>query len=661
MVAGDILAAVDVNADRRESQRVRFGPYVADFSSFELKKNGTRLRLQNQPFQILRLLLTRPGRLVTREELRSELWSDNTFVDFEAGLNASIRRLRSVLNDSAEQPRYIETLPRHGYRFIAEAEVVAAHSSQEHSAISTLAAETIQQSTPPPKISLDVNLNEANLLRWPAALLSVSAAVVVLFLIATLLLPHWREQRLPTQIPKKIESIAVLPLENLTGDPQREFFVDGMTETLITELAQIHSLRVTSRTSSLQFKNAKVPLNEIAKQLHVDALIEGAVLESGRKVRISVQLIKAENDKHLWAKEYLREGRDIVNVQTEIARSVAAEIPVRLLPDEERRLRRDRPVNPQAYEVYLEGEHYWKKRTVKDLYKSVECFERATKLDPAWAPGYAGLAEAYVMLGYGLMVALPPDEAAKKALTFATRAIELDGTLAAPHAVLGVIKHRHDWDWQGAESEFQQAIALDPSYVSAHYWYAMYFESLERREEELTQLNLARHLDPTYPLVLTGLGNNQEAVGHHEDAVSFWKEAISLDDANWVPHNALSDLYAKQQDYAGATQELRRVLELSDGNLRIKASLARIYVATGRRAEARHILREIQGKPNSAFSMAEVYVALGEKEKALDYLQKAVVERCGWAVFLRMKETLVPLRGDARFRSMVREIGIPTG
>lgn len=640
-----------------ESQRIRFGPYVADFSSFELKKNGIRLRLQYQPFQILRLLLARPGKLVTREELRTELWADNTFVDFEAGLNASIRRLRSALNDSAEEPRYIETLPRHGYRFIAEAEAVPARSP-ERSKISAVAGETIRDASQ--EIGPKVDLNETNRRRWPRALLPASAAFVVLVLIATLKLPHWREQRFASQVPKDIENIAVLPLENLTGDPQREFFVDGMTETLITELAQIHSLHVTSRTSSLQFKNAKVPVSEIAKQLHVDVLLEGAVLESGEKVRISVQLIKAENDKHLWAKEYLREGRNIVNVQTEIARSVAAEIPVRLLPDEELRLRLDRPVNPEAYDVYLEGEHYWKKRTVKDLYKSVECFERATKLDPAWARGYAGLAEAYVMLGYGVMAALPPDAAAKKALAFATRAIELDETLAAPHAVLGVIKHRHDWDWKGAESEFQRAIELDPSYVSAHYWYAMYFESLERRDEELIQLNLARHLDPTYPLVLTGLGNNQEAVGHHGDAIAFWKEAISLDDANWVPHNALSDLYAKQQDYAEAIQELRRVLELSEGNLRIKAGLARLYVATGRRAEARRILREIQGKPNSAFSTAEVYVALGEKERALDYLQRALAERSGWAVFLKMKETLIPLRGSDKFQSMVREIGIPT-
>ncbi len=402
-----------------------------------------------------------------------------------------------------------------------------------------------------------------------------------------------------------------------------------------------------------------MPLQDIAKQLNVDVVLEGAVLQSGSRVRIRVQAIQADGGKHLWAKEYDLDGRDILNVQSEIAKDIAAEIPIRLQPAEERRLGQDRPVNPEAYEAYLKGQFLWKKRTVKDLNKSIEYFQQAVRLDPAWGRGYAGLAEAHLMLGYGAMVSLAPDETAVTARAFALKAMELDDTLAAPHAVLGLIKHRHDWDSKGAASEFQRAIELDPSYVTAHYWYANYLQSIGRPDEEMAQLEIARHLDPIYSLVLSGIANNLDAAGHRQEALAVFTQAISVDENNWVLHSDLGGSYARHGDYDQAIREFSRVVELSDGNLRAKASLARMYALTGRENEARGILEEIKGKTNSAFSVAEIYVALGEKDPALKYLQQAMDERCGWVVFMWSLPSLEPLRSDPRFKELVARVGFP--
>jgi len=641
-------------------QRAKFGDFVADFNSFELRKHGIRLKLQDQPFQVLKLLLQRPGQLVTREELRMELWTEDTFVDFDAGLNAAMRRLRDALNDSAEESRYIQTLPRHGYRFIAPVEIARDTPSPVPTRISVAPANGKGQAKPVPLLAKsDAGPGEKPEKRgtsWPWKL---SVAFVLLLTLALGAIA-WHS-RVFAKLPNGNAnySIVVLPLQNLTGDPQRDFFVDGVTETLVTELAQIHSLRVSLRGAPSLFKT-KLSVREIAKQLDADAVLEGAVLQSGSRVRISVRLMEAERERCRWAKEYDRDEQDILNLQSEIAKTIAAEIPVRLKPAEQGRLRRNHTVNPEAYEAYLEGQYLWRKRTVKSLHSSIEYFEKAVRLNPSWGQGYAGLAEAYAMLGYGVMVELRPDEAATKARAFALKADELDPTLAAPHAVLGLIKHRHDWDWGGAAAEFQRAIQLDPSYVTAHYWYSNYFATLGRQEEERAELEDARHVDPTYPLIYNGLASNLERSGHHEEALALWKHAIELDEANWIPHYDLARSFEQSGQYEDAIQEFSRVLEISEGNLRIKALLARLYAVTGREAEARAILREIQGRPNSAFSMAEVYVALGEKEQALRNLREAMRERCGWLVFEKTMPTLDPIRSDPRFQELIAQIKFPS-
>jgi TolB-like protein/Flp pilus assembly protein TadD len=583
------------------------------------------------------MLLAHPGELVTHEDIRKRLWPGDTFVDFDHGLNNAVNRLRDALGDSADSPRLIETLPRRGYRFIG----------------------AISESAAPESLATSDSTGR-KLRNVPYARITIAAAVILIASLTALNFRALEHHLFPNPLAfHPIRSIAVLPLENLTGDAEQESFVDGVTETLITEIAQIRSLRVISRTSSLHFKNLRLPIQEIAKQLDVDAVLEGAVLQSGSRVRITVQLIQADGDKHLWAKQYDRDGYDILNVQSEIARAVAAEIAIKLQPTEERRLVKDRPVNPDVYEAYLRGQYHWRKRTINDLNKSVEYFQQAVRLDPTSGLGYAGLAEAYAILGYGVLLALPPDEAATKARTFAAKATELDGTLATPHAVLGLIKHRHDWDWEGAEKEFQRGIELDPSSWSAHYWYANYLQSLGRSVEERSQLDLARHLDPVSVQVLTNIANNLDASGHHAEAIPFFTQAIGLDEASWIAHYDLAGSYAKFGEYEQAIREYNRTLELTNGNPRIQASLARAFALAGRKGEAGNILQQIKGKPNSAFSIAEVYIALGEKDEAFKYLQQALDEKCGWVVFMRVLSSLDPIRSDDRFEKLTARVGFP--
>ena len=453
-----------------------FGAYVADLGSSELFKHGVRLKIQDQPFQILTLLLKRPGELLSREELRKELWAEDTFVDFDAGLNAAIRRLRDALNDSADEPRYIETLPRHGYRFIAEVVELPEKSdirSQQstESVPQSLAMQSPVSAIAPSSVTSEVRPAAPH---WRRRLLlwgSLASAIVLIALV-TVKTEGLRRRFFVSSASSKIQSIAVLPLQNLTGDPTQEYFVDGMTEALITDLAQINTLTVISQTSMMRYKGSHKPLPEIAKDLNVRGVLEGAVSRSGNRVRIDVQLIYAPTDQHFWAKSYERGLSDILLLQSEVAQAIADEIRAKLTPSERARLASARPVNPEAYEAYLKGRHFWARRNKEGIQKGIEYFQQAIQLDPGYAPAYAGLADSYSILGFGTVDAMSPDEAGPKAKAAAEKALELDGTLAEAHASLALVKSAIESDDTGAEKEFQQAIELNPGYANAYLWYS---------------------------------------------------------------------------------------------------------------------------------------------------------------------------------------------
>src|SRR5215831_12890322 len=404
------------------SPRVRFAAFEVDLQTGELFKHGRKIKLQTQSFLILASLLERPGEVLTREELCQKLWPSGVFVDFEVGLNAAINRLRNVLDDSPEKPRFIETLPRRGYRFIAPVE---------------------------PSV----------------------------------------QERLP-----QIRSLAVLPLENLTGDLAQEYFVDGMTDALITRLAQIAALRVISRTSAMHYKGTRKKLPEIARELNVDAVVEGSVVRSGSSVRITAQLVYAPSDRHLWANQYERNLTDILLLQAEVASAIANEVQVRLTPQERGRLASARLVNPEAYQAYLRGRLHWNKRTEEGMKKGLELFQQALDKDPSYALSHASVAECYNMMGFWGVAA--PHEVSPKAKAAASKALDIDESLAEGHAARGWVQFAYAWDWAGAEKELQRAIELNPGYATAHQWYTHLLAYQGRYEDAFTEVQRTLQLDP---------------------------------------------------------------------------------------------------------------------------------------------------------------------
>src|SRR5271170_2994590 len=360
---------------------LRFDIFELDVRTGELRKRGARVRLQGQPLQVLEKLLRRPGDLVTREELRAQIWKADTFVDFDHSLHNAIARIRDVLGDSAEAPRYIETLPRRGYRFIGPVETVK---------ISLPPASA--QSKQPSEVSAEVRPSR------PHALLAFATLIVVVVLGSV----FWLERMAtpPASAAPRLDSIAVLPLDNLSGDASEDFFVDGMTDQLITDLAKVGSLRVISRTSVMRYKGTKKGLPEIARELNVDGIIEGSVMRSGQRVRITAQLLYGPTDKHLWAETYERDLGDVLGLQSEVAQAIAQQVRAQVTPQLQARFRAARPVNPEAYDAYLRGRYYLSNEftTAQPLNLAKTFFEEAVRKDPGFAPAYSGLADAYLYL-----------------------------------------------------------------------------------------------------------------------------------------------------------------------------------------------------------------------------------------------------------------------
>ncbi len=401
---------------------VRFGDFEANLRSGELRRNGLKIKLADQSFQVLATLLENPGEVATRDELKQKLWAEDTFVDFEGGLNSAIKRLRDALGDSAEAPRFIETLSRRGYRFIH---------------------------------------------------------------------PVDRDTRADLG---RIQSIAVLPLENLTGDPSQEYFADGITDALITRLAQIGALRVISRTSVMGYKGKSKLLPEIAQELSVEAVVEGTVARSGNRVRITAQLVHASSDQHLWAMQYERDLTDILLLQAEVASAIADEVQVRLTPPERARLASARRIDPEAYDAYLRGRLHWNKRTEEGMKRGLELFQRALEKDPTYALSHAGVAECYNMLGFWGVAA--PHDVSPKAKAAASKALEIDENLAEGHAARAWVRFAYDWDWAGAEKELQRALELNPGYATAHQWYSHLLVYQGRVAEALAEVQRTLDLDP---------------------------------------------------------------------------------------------------------------------------------------------------------------------
>jgi len=644
------------------SGRTRFGVFELDLCSGELRKQGIKIKLHDQPFQVLAMLVQHPGEVVTREQLRQRLWPADTFVDFDVGLNSAIKKLRDALADSAEAPRYVETLPRRGYRFIAAVENIPSPAPHD------LAVQVDDSSTAPTtrlsdKIAaLPAESSKASLVgarRWIAA---SAGAVALLALLVSLNTGGLRQRLLRASATTRIQSIAVLPLENLSGDPSQEYFADGMTEALITDLGKIGELRVISRTSAMHYKGTRKTLPEIARELNVDAVIEGAVLRSGDRVRITAQLVQAASERHLWAESYERDLRDVLALQDEVARSIASEVKIKLTPQEQARLASGRPVAPEAHEAYLRGRYEWNKWTEEGLKKSVEYFERAIQKDPAYAQPWAGLSDTYQFLS--LWDSWPAEVAMPKAKAAALEAVDLDDTLSDAHVALwGVL-----WPYErsAAEKEVQRAIALNPNNAWAHQAYGYQLSSVARFDEAIAEMKRALELDPLAPNKHQSLAATLYRAGRYDEALQHFREVPDPDATSERRHRFIAAIYERKGMQKEAIAEWLTALRFS-GQKELAEQAERKYVSSGySKAKKTCLWGDIKEKQEKrarngfgqAGWIAVDYALLGEKNKAFEWLDKGFREgSIAWD--LKVSDHYELLRSDPRFQDFLRRLDLP--
>ena len=564
---------------RSSRQIVRFGRFELDQAAGELRKDGLKLRLQEQPLQVLEILLEQPGKVVTREELQGRIWPSDTFVDFDHGINNAIKRLREVLGDTADTPRYVETLPRRGYRFIGKIETEG----------------------------------------------------------------------------QRLRSLAVLPLENLSHDPEQEYFADGLTEALITTLAKIGELRVSSRSSSMLYKGVRKPLREIASELSVDRIVEGTVLRDRDRVRVTAQLIDPGNDAHLWAESYERHLSHILDVQAEVAQAIARQIQIKLTPQEQAQLAQKHSVDPEAYEAYLKGRYHWLKRSPEGHANAIRYFCEAIEKDSACAVAYAGLSDAVAIMGLWGLVS--PDEGSGKAKTLASKALELDSSLADAHTSAAWAAAHYDYDLSFAEEEFERAIELNPRSSIAHDWFGMTLGMAGRYEEAFTELKRAVRLDPHVSVVRFGMAFVYWCGRLYDEGIQACSDALQLDPHSTQAHVWLGLCHVAKSDIKPAIAALERAVELSDGAPVASACLGEAYAAGGCSDEAHRILAELSRHQHlTKYFMSRIFVALDRLDEALKWLEEAYREHGEWVPLLKVDPRFDGLRSDFRVQNLLRRM-----
>jgi TolB-like protein/DNA-binding winged helix-turn-helix (wHTH) protein/Flp pilus assembly protein TadD len=614
------------------TRRVRFGDFEVDLDACVLLRAGIPIKLQQQPFDVLLVLLERPGALVLRDELRGRVWPSDTFVDFDHSLNISVNKLRAALNDSADQPRFIETIPRRGYRFIVPVEKVGPADS-------------------------DVAPSSIRRRLFPATLLL--ASILVFAAAAVVASKGWKLRGASTAPAPAYQSIAVLPLENLSASASEAYLADGITDELITDLAKISSLRVVSRGSVLQFQGAHVAMPQIGRLLNVQALVEGSVTRSGDRVRVTAQLVDAAADRHLWAEIYERDVHDLLGLQREVAAAIATRIQAKLTERERANLTSAPRVNPDAYLAYIKGRSSWNQRTPAALEKGIANFQEAIGDDPQYARAYAGLADCYTALGYGSYLA--PKVAFVRAEAAATRAIALDAQLADPHASLGYAKLYYDWDFAGANVEFERALALDPNSVTALDWHSVYLTVMGRFDEARAEIRRARELDPLSVAMNTDVGFVDFYSGRYADAEKQLRAAIEMNPTFPLAHLWLGRTYQEQRAYDQAVAEYTAAgTVLVDWPVTM-AAIGHVYGVSGRREAAERVLRDLSDlsrrKYVTPYGVALVYEGLGDAESAFEWLDRAVADRSNWLVWLKLDPRFAGLHGE-RFDRLVHRVGL---
>jgi TolB-like protein/DNA-binding winged helix-turn-helix (wHTH) protein/Tfp pilus assembly protein PilF len=651
---------------------LRFGTFELDLRARELRKNGLKLRLPEQSIQILAMLLARPGDLVTREEIQAKLWPDDTIVEFDHSINAAVKRLRQALGDSADNPRYVETLARRGYRFIAPTDVgaglVPALSASDGAsatighARADAAPATVGR---PQEPALIPQAREKGVALqphpWTLRLAGMAVMLVVGLAVGWFVWHRFKPQA--TQVaPGTIRSLAVLPLDNLSGDPQQEYFADGVTDALIADLGQIAALRVISRTSVMRYKGTKKALPEIARELGVDAIAEGSVVREGNRVRIIAQLVEGKTDRHLWAHAYERDLTSVLALQGEVAQAIADEIRIRVTPEEQARLARARPVNPEAQDLLLKGWHFYCQGDPlaggpaweSNLLRARDYFRQACDRDPSYAPAQAALAYAYICLGD--VAGLPSVENFSKAKAAAAKALELDDALADAHAAFAHSVFSLDWDWATAEREFKRALELNPNSVDFHDRYAFYLVRKGSLEEAISQEERAAELEPR-SLYLRSSWILYLA-RQYDQALEELRRAAELDPSATNPFYQ-GVIYREKGMYGEAIKEFQKIGDHPYALGHMGNACAR----AGRVAEAHETIRKLKERVRKdgvgTYEIALVYAALGEKDQAFAWLENAYQVRDKGLTYLKVDPCLDPLRSDPRFQDLLRRVGLP--
>lgn len=652
---------------------IRFGTFEVDPRAGELRKQGVKVKLQEQPLQVLAMLLEYPREVITREELKQRLWPADTFVDFENGLNKAINKLREALGDSAENARFVETLPRHGYRFIAPVETVVPGIGGRTPSVTAAPSSTTVAGPPvlmepraavssPGLPEMERERTQRTGVRSLLAAVGVGAGILLALLFG-LNVAGLQERLLRRIAAQPIQSVAVLPLENLSGDPQQEYFADGMTEELTTELGKISGLRVISRTSARHYKGTHKTLPEIARELNVDAVVEGAVLRSGDRLRITAQLIQAATDRHLWSETYERDLRDVLVLQDEVARAIAKAVKIKLSPQEQTRLASARPVNPEAYEAYLKGLYESKEWTEEGTKKGIVYFEQAIHKDPTYAEAWAGLAWAYARSGNFNWS--PRQMAYLKAKQAALRALQLDETLTQAHTSLAFLDAR-EWAWAAAMKEIQRAIALDPNDAEAHQRYGYHLIYMGRVDESIPEMKRALELDPLAGNKHNSLGAALFLAGRYDEALEQFRQTPDPDANSDVRHRRMAAIYERRGMEKEALAELLTALRLG-GKKELAGLVEQKYLASGYaeakktylRGDIRELHRNVKYGHLPAFFIACDYALLGEKDKAFGWLEKAFRERDPTLTHLKTEHSLESVRSDSRFQDLLRRMGLP--
>jgi TolB-like protein/DNA-binding winged helix-turn-helix (wHTH) protein len=630
--------------------RIAFDNFEADLRSGELRKNSSRIRLQAQPFQLLVLLLVNAGQVVTREEICRDLWPTNTFVDFEHSLAAAVNKIRDALGDSADTPKYVETLPKRGYRFIGKVKsqppvVKFPTETQESEGVAAVVA-------PQPGIS-----SIRMLARALAAVLAVTALVAVALFIWKIV----RERRVALSSPPRIQSLAVLPLVNLSSDVGQEFFADGITEELTTDLGKISALRVISRTSAMRYKDTNKPLREIAQELNVDAVVEGTVARSGSHLRVTANLVQASPEKHLWSESYESEVGDALTLQGTIAQAVAREIQVKLTQHEQNLLAAVTPVNPEAHDLYLKGLYSMRgMESAGSSEKAIKYFQQAIEKDPNYAVAYSALSGVYSVWIPGMTRS--PRNLMPKAREFALKALALDNTLADAHAELGRIALFYDWDWSAAEKEYKQTMASNPNHVSAHEWHARGLATQGRTEEAIAEAKRVLALSPTplewdYPIWVFILTRQYDLARERAQAL--------LEVApNWVwGHFELAQVYEQEGQLEEAAQEFLKADELFGMDPKRVTQLKGTLAKSGPKGYWKRMLENYKESAKSNYVpsvlVAKACLRVGDKECTFEWLERGFEERDDLMINLKVEPVFDSLHSDPRFQDLVRRVGIP--